>query len=158
MHTRQLSLAAAAGAAVLALLSGCGSVDTYAAQDVGSEAGTTSSAPRSAASSKTAKPAKKGPSLTKEQRNAVRQARNYLDLTPFSQKGLVEQLVFEGYSKKDATKAVGTLRVDYRKQAARAAKNYLDLSPFSRKGLVDQLVFEGYTKAQAGYGVEQSGL
>lgn len=95
---------------------------------------------------------------TVSQQNAQRAAENYLDLTAFSKPGLIKQLVFEKYSKADATWAVDRLTVDWNKQAAKAAENYLDLTAFSRSGLIKQLVFEGYTPAQAEYGVSKTGL
>ncbi|MGP5227021.1 Ltp family lipoprotein [Arthrobacter rhombi] len=95
---------------------------------------------------------------TVSQQNAQRAAENYLDLTAFSKPGLIKQLVFEKYSKADATWAVDRLSVDWNKQAAKAAENYLDLTAFSRSGLIKQLVFEGYTPAQAKYGVSKTGL
>jgi hypothetical protein len=102
-------------------------------------------------------PAKK--QLTTEQSNAARSAQRYLDSeTGFSRKGLIEQLVYEDYSKAAATVAVDSLGVDWNAQAALRAQNYLDDQAFSRNGLIKQLKYEGYTAAQAAYGVKQAGL
>ncbi|MDT0200371.1 Ltp family lipoprotein [Nocardioides sp. AE5] len=98
------------------------------------------------------------PAETISQANAVRAARNYLDLAPFSRSGLIDQLTFEGYDTADATYAVDAVAPDWNRQAALAAENYLDMMPFSRQGLIDQLVFEGYTREQATHGVDQAGL
>lgn len=95
---------------------------------------------------------------TASQQNAQRAAESYLDYTAFSKPGLIEQLVFEKYSKADAAWAVGRLTVDWNKQAAKAAESYLDYTAFSKPGLIEQLVFEGYTPAQAKYGVSKTGL
>ncbi|MGP5220720.1 Ltp family lipoprotein [Arthrobacter rhombi] len=95
---------------------------------------------------------------TASQQNAQRAAESYLDYTAFSKPGLIEQLVFEKYSKADATWAVNRLTVDWNEQAAKAAENYLDYTAFSRSGLIEQLIFEGYTPAQAKYGVSKTGL
>lgn len=95
---------------------------------------------------------------TASQQNAQRAAESYLDYTAFSKPGLIEQLVFEKYSKADATWALNRLTVDWNEQAADAAENYLDYTAFSRSGLIEQLVFEGYTPAQAKYGVSKTGL
>jgi colicin import membrane protein len=92
------------------------------------------------------------------QTNALRAARNYISIMPFSRSGLIKQLEFEGYPTGDATYAVDELAPNWNEQAAKAAKNYLDIMPFSRSGLIDQLVFEGYTREQATYGVNQTGL
>jgi hypothetical protein len=95
---------------------------------------------------------------TTGQKNAVRSAENYLDTAPFSKKGLIKQLEFEGYSTEDATYAVDAITVDWNEQAAKSAKNYLEISPFSRSGLIKQLEFEGYTTEEATFGVDQAGL
>lgn len=66
--------------------------------------------------------------------------------------------MFEGFSKRQATRAVDSITVSWRKQAAATAKAYLDLTAFSRSGLIEQLMFDGYTKSQAKYGVRSVGL
>lgn len=91
------------------------------------------------------------------QQNAVRAARDYLDYAPFSRKGLIQQLAYEGYSSEDATFAVDSITVNWNAQAAKAAKNYLDYTAFSGNGLYEQLVYEGYTASQAAYGVSAAG-
>ena len=98
------------------------------------------------------------PSETVSQTNAVRSANSYLATMAFSRTGLIEQLVFEGYSDADATYAVDAVGADWNEQAVAAAKSYLDTMPFSHSGLVDQLVFGGFTPEQAEYGVTANGL
>jgi uncharacterized protein YxeA len=98
----------------------------------------------------------KGPKLTKEGSRAAESARNYLDMSGFSRKGLIKQLVFEGYSDQDAERAVDSLSADWNAQAARSAASYLELQSFSRSGLRKQLEYEGYTRKQAQYGVRKS--
>jgi SOS response regulatory protein OraA/RecX len=88
------------------------------------------------------------------QREAVESARSYLEFSAFSRTGLIDQLEFEGFSKKDATVAVDAIDVDWNEQAAKSAENYLEFSAFSRSGLIDQLEFEGFTRSQAEYGVD----
>ena len=87
------------------------------------------------------------------QQNAVRAAEEYIEMSGFSRKGLIEQLVYEGYSAADATYAVDQIAVDWNSQAVRSANDYLDMSPFSRSGLIEQLQYEGFTPSQAAYGV-----
>lgn len=101
---------------------------------------------------------KEGPTMTREQENAIRSADDYLSFSSFSKTGLIEQLEFEGYSKEDATFAVNNLRVNWKEQAAKSAEDYLEYSGFSRSGLIEQLEFEGFTREQAEYGVTQAGL
>ena len=98
------------------------------------------------------------PEMTVGQEQAVASAESYIDLTPFSKSGLIDQLVFEKYSEADAQFAVEYIEVDWKEQAALSAENYLEMTAFSRQGLIDQLVFEGFTKEQATYGVDQTGL
>lgn len=98
------------------------------------------------------------PAMTAGQEQAVASAQSYIDLTPFSKSGLIEQLVFEKYSEVDAQFAVEHIEVDWKEQAALSAENYLEMTAFSRQGLIDQLVFEGFTEEQATHGVDQTGL
>ena len=103
-------------------------------------------------------PAEPTVKMTTSQKQAVRKAEDYLDLTAFSRKGLIKQLKFEGFSNKDATFAVDHIDVDWNEQAALKAQAYLDLSSFSRKSLIKQLEFEGFTSKQAEYGAKAVGL
>ena len=89
--------------------------------------------------------------------NAKRAAQNYLKVMGFSRKGLIDQLVFERYSKSDATKAVDSLKVNWNTQAVKVAKNYVKLMPFSRQGLIDQLMFDGFSSSQAAAGAKGAG-
>lgn len=94
---------------------------------------------------------------TLAQQNAVRSAESYLRFSAFSRQGLIDQLVFEDYSREDATYAVDKVNPDWFEQAALKAESYLEFSSFSRQGLIDQLLFEGFSQEEAVYGVEQNG-
>jgi hypothetical protein len=98
------------------------------------------------------------PSSPVSQQNAVRAAEDYLEVSAFSRKGLVDQLEYSGYSTEDALFAVDSITVDWNAQAVRAAKDYLEVSAFSRSALIDQLVYSGFTPSQAAYGVAFTGL
>lgn len=89
--------------------------------------------------------------------NAVRMAESYLDSAPFSKKGLIAQLEYEGFSNAEAKRAVASISVDWNEQAADTARSYLDTSAFSRSGLLDQLLFEGFTREQAEHGLTAVG-
>ncbi|MBQ6774045.1 MAG: Ltp family lipoprotein [Synergistaceae bacterium] len=89
--------------------------------------------------------------------NALASAKLYLSTQAFSYKGLINQLVFEGYSRSEAEYAVKNCGADWNEQAAMKAKEYLEIMPMSRTKLIEQLVFEGFTKQQASYGVKQAG-
>lgn len=101
--------------------------------------------------------------MTGPQQNAVRTARDYLDMSGFSRRGLIEQLSSEygeKYAVADATTAVDSLNVDWNEQAVRSAQDYLNMSGFSCQGLIDQLssdAGEKYTASQAAYGARQAG-
>jgi hypothetical protein len=92
------------------------------------------------------------------QQNAVRKAQDYLELSGFSQQGLIKQLEYDNFSADDATFAVETITVDWNEQAAKKAKDYLDLSAFSHGGLINQLEYDGFTPDQAAYGTNAAGL
>lgn len=102
-------------------------------------------------------------SLTGPQKNAVRSAKQYLDMSGFSRGGLIQQLssdAGDGYKVADATVAVDSLNVDWNKQAERSAKQYLDMMGFSCKGLIQQLsssAGDRYTKEQATHGARAAG-
>ena len=102
-------------------------------------------------------------SLTGPQKNAVRSAKQYLDMQGFSRAGLINQLssdAGDGYKVADATVAVDSLNADWNKQAERSAKQYLDMMGFSCKGLIEQLsssAGDGYTKDQATHGARAAG-
>ena len=91
------------------------------------------------------------------QSNALQQAQNYLNFAPFSKKGLIKQLKFEGYSDNEAKYAVKNCGANWKDQAERKAIDYLNTAPFSKSGLIKQLKFEGFTAKQAEYGVKNCG-
>ncbi len=91
------------------------------------------------------------------QKNALNKAKSYLAFTAFSEKGLKEQLEFEGFSSDEAQYGVNNCGANWNEQAAKKAKTYLDFSSFSRQGLKEQLEFEGFTNEQAEYGVTAVG-
>lgn len=94
------------------------------------------------------------PSLTTEQQQAVEKANDYLDFTNFSKKGLIKQLAYDGFSSRDATVAVNSMKVDYNVQATKKGVSYLQLTAFSKAGLVRQLKYDGFTNTQAKLGAE----
>lgn len=91
------------------------------------------------------------------QQNALKSAKEYLDISAFSYSELVSQLEYEQYTHEEAVYAVDNCGADWNEQAARSAKEYLDIMSFSREGLIEQLEFDGFTNEQAVYGVEQNG-
>lgn len=101
-------------------------------------------------------PSDSSTSVSSGKRNALRSAKDYLAVMPFSYSGLVEQLEYEGYSNSEATYAADNCGADWYEQAVKSAKQYLEVMAFSRSGLIDQLEYEGYTHDQAVYGVDKA--
>lgn len=91
------------------------------------------------------------------QKNALKSAKDYISMMPFSREGLIKQLEYEKYSHEDAVYAVDNCGADWKEQAVKAAKAYLEMMSFSKSGLIEQLEYEGYTHEQAVYGAEQNG-
>jgi pyruvate/2-oxoglutarate dehydrogenase complex dihydrolipoamide acyltransferase (E2) component len=126
-------------------------------------AAATAKATATAAATAKAAPTPAGPTLTNQQQNAARSARQYLDISAFSRLGLIDQLSSsygEGYAVQDATVAVDSLNVDWNAEAVQSAEAYLKISPFSCNGLIQQLdsaAGEKFTVAQATYGAKQAG-
>ena len=98
------------------------------------------------------------PKETAGQANARAKGEEYLAMSAFSRKGLIKQLKFEGFSKKEARYGADAQNANWKKQAALKAEEYLEMSAFSGPGLIKQLMFEGFTRKQAEYGVKQAGL
>lgn len=101
--------------------------------------------------------------LTRAQKNAVRSAKQYLNMMGFSRKGLIQQLssgAGDGYHVTDATTAIDSMNINWNKQAVRSAQQYLSMMGFSCDGLIEQLsssAGENYTVSQATYGARESG-
>lgn len=102
--------------------------------------------------------------ITLAMENALAEAKNYLDFSPFSRQGLIDQLSSDygsQYNVGDATWAVNQLDVSWKKQAVRAARDYLNFTSFSRQGLIDQLSSSygsKFTVEEATHAVNQLGL
>lgn len=88
--------------------------------------------------------------------NALSKAYNYLDTMAFSKLGLIEQLEYEGFTKKEAKYAVNNCGANWKEQAAKKAEQYLKSQSFSKSGLIEQLEYEGFTAKQARYGANKA--
>ena len=101
--------------------------------------------------------------LTGPQKNAVRTATSYLNMSGFSRDGLIEQLSSpfgSDYDIADATVAVDSLKIDWKEQAVKSATSYLNMTGFSCKGLIEQLSSQAgskFTVEQATYGAHKAG-
>ncbi|MBR3874307.1 MAG: Ltp family lipoprotein [Clostridia bacterium] len=94
---------------------------------------------------------------TAGQRNALRRAKDYLEIFAFSYDGLVDQLEYEQFTPAEARYGADWCGANWYRQAVRSAESYLELHGFSRQGLIDQLEFEGFTHDQAVYAVRRNG-
>lgn len=91
------------------------------------------------------------------EKNALAKAKAYLDTMPFSKKGLIKQLKFDGFTAKESKYAANKCKANWKEQAAKKAKLYLETQAFSKAGLIKQLKFDGFTAKEAKYGVKKAG-
>ena len=96
-------------------------------------------------------------SISTGKSNVFDRAKSYLQSSNFSYQGLIDQLVYEGYTESEAKAAVDNCGADWNEQALGKAKSYLRTSAFSYSGLKEQLEYEDFTDAQAQYGVDNCG-
>lgn len=98
--------------------------------------------------------------VSREYKNALKMAENYIQTIPFSKQGLYEQLTSEHGSKfpEDAAQyAIDNLKVDYKEQALKSAKNYMKTIPMSDDELYEQLTSdhgEKFTPEEAQYAID----
>lgn len=95
--------------------------------------------------------------LSMGQKNALAKAKSYLSHSAFSERGLIKQLEYEGFTTEEATYGVKNCGANWTEEALKKAKSYLSHSSFSENGLIRQLEYEEFTKEQAEYGVKNSG-
>jgi uncharacterized membrane protein len=88
------------------------------------------------------------------ERNALSQAKSYLEYSSFSANGLIEQLEYEGYTTEEAQYAVANCDADWNEQALNKALSYLEFSSFSYSGLHEQLTHEGFLPTEVQYAVD----
>lgn len=89
--------------------------------------------------------------------NALKKAQQYLKITAFSYKGLIEQLEYEKFTHEESVYAADNCGADWNEQAAKKAEKYLNLTSFSKEGLIEQLEYDGFTYEQAVYGAQSCG-
>lgn len=94
---------------------------------------------------------------TMAQKNAVKVAKDWLDIKGFSRKRLIDRLEHDGFNVQDSTYAVDNITVDWNYQAEKVAQEWLDIKAFSRDRLIDRLEHDGFTNEEAIHGVTQVG-
>lgn len=98
--------------------------------------------------------------VPRELKNALKSAQNYVDIMPFSEAGLYNQLTSEHGGKFPAEAvqyAIENVDVNYNEEALESAKNYQEVMPMSDQDLFDQLTSEHgeqFTKEQAQYAID----
>ena len=92
-------------------------------------------------------------------KQAKKAAKEWLDCSPYSRKGLIKTLTeSDGYAVDDSTVAVDGLNIDWNEQALMSAKEWLEYSGYSRKSLIETLSeSDGYSQSQASYAAEKAG-
>jgi hypothetical protein len=131
-------------------------LSTVAVVAITSLTGSAMATPASAADAHTGLAIQQLQGWTSGQSNAVRMASQYIRTMPFSRSGLIQQLRYEGFSKRNAIFGVDHITVSWKKQAFKMAVQYLKTMPFSHSGLVEQLRYEGFTARQAQYGANRA--
>lgn len=90
-----------------------------------------------------------------EYKQALKNAKSYLEYGSFSKEGLRDQLEFEEYTPEAIQFALDNVEVDWFQEAADHAESYLEYGSFSREGLRGQLEYEEYTPEEIEYALEQ---
>lgn len=89
---------------------------------------------------------------------AIYAAKEYLKITSYSKKGLIDQLIHDGFNSTDSLYAVNNCNANWYDEAKRSAKTYLKIIDYNKEELIMQLEFEGFTHDEAIYGANQNGL
>lgn len=94
--------------------------------------------------------------VSREDKNALRSAQNYLQVTGLSKDGLYQQLVnYDKFPKVSARYAVDNVDTNWNENALRSAENYLDVAGLSDQRLFEQLVgYDKFTEEQARYAID----
>ena len=98
--------------------------------------------------------------VSREYKNALRSAEQYLKVMPMSKNGLYHQLTSpagDKYPAEAARYAVEHVKTDWKLNALKSAENYLKIMPMSRQGLYQQLTSDAgdkYTAEEAQYAID----
>lgn len=91
-------------------------------------------------------------------KQALKEAKGYLESGSFSKKGLIEQLMYDGYSFEQAQYAADHCCANWLDQAKKEVQSYLSSRWYSRRGLIEQLEYDGYTNEEARVAVDSCGV
>ena len=93
-------------------------------------------------------------SITREQRNALSTANDYLDYAGFSSSRLREQLEYEEFPQDAIDYAMENIKADWKEQALMSAESYDEYASMSDSRLYDQLIYEGFSDEEAQYAID----
>lgn len=85
--------------------------------------------------------------LTESQYKAYYTAQEHLDGNPYSEQGLINQLIEDGYGEEDVRAALGEVDVIWSDYAEISAKRYIDFAvpDIEMNNIIAQLKYEGFT-------------
>lgn len=93
--------------------------------------------------------------FSREEQEAYEAAVHYMETWEGSPSSLKGNLIFDGFSRDAARKAVDALKVDWQKNAYKTANRMLNDYQLSKTELFGMLVSEGFTKKQANKAVDK---
>ena len=85
----------------------------------------------------------------------IKTIKQYLKKLAFSEKSLIDQLVYDGYPKSEASEAIDSLDIDWNEQAVKWAKDFLDYYVVSNDRIYDLLEEEGFDDDQINYAIKE---
>lgn len=85
----------------------------------------------------------------------IKTIKQYLKKLAFSEESLIDQLVYDGYPKSEASEAIDSLDIDWNEQAVKWAKDFLDYYVVSNDRIYVLLEEEGFDDDQINYAIKE---
>lgn len=89
------------------------------------------------------------------QKNALKQAKSYINLMGFSASDLREQLAYHQYKEDEIEYAMTNCGANWKEECFEKASSYLETMSFSRNDLIDQLRYHNFTDDEITYALEK---
>lgn len=140
-------------AEITAPFSSIQSNQSYNRSNVTTQTPSTTQLPAAPTSAPATPPVSQQSGATLGETNALKKAKSYLSIMPYSREGLRKQLMFDRFSESEANYGVANCGANWNEQASKKAESYMRLMPMSRDQLYDQLIYDGFTDMQALIGV-----
>ncbi len=93
--------------------------------------------------------------LNEDEQAALETAQGHLERMAFSRQGLIDLLVYEGFTQEAAEVAVDHCGADWQAQAVRSGEEYVEYLAISHAGLRPMLEFELFTQDEIDYAMKQ---